>query len=414
MAPTVIAVGSLSYISAVSQRSSLGVASLEASARFHTTAEQLSLLAVLQIFVYAAMQIPVGLMLDKYGPRALLALGGLVLAGGQFIVAYSTSLGVAIGGRMLVGFGDAFTFISLIRLINGWYSGARASQLQQWLGNGGQVGQILSAVPFGYLLRIDGWEAAFAVWASASGLIAVIVWFLVVDERISEPKTAGHIRERLQLLRINLRLPSTRMAFWTHFMTQSSSTVIVLLWGIPFLERGEGLAHGVAVVLLSSYVVVGSAFGLIYGQICAHRPQWRRVTLTITTSLAMASWLGVIFTPVQLPLWLIVVWMVLNAINGPASMIALDYTKQYVPKSQLGSVNGFVNVGGFSAGLTMILFVGIGLDVHYELFGRAAGLKLYSLDGFRVAFISVIAIIALGISGYLKNETKSRLIKAPE
>ncbi|MDE2408892.1 MAG: MFS transporter, partial [Actinomycetales bacterium] len=98
----------------------MGIASLVATDRFHTTAEQLSTLAVAQLIVYAAMQIPVGLLLDRYGARVLLSIGALSMAAGQYTVAFAPSLGIAVVGRMLVGFGDAFTFISMIRLINGW------------------------------------------------------------------------------------------------------------------------------------------------------------------------------------------------------------------------------------------------------------------------------------------------------
>ncbi|MFM7030205.1 MAG: nitrate/nitrite transporter [Micrococcales bacterium] len=405
-----VAVGAISYISAVSQRSSLGVASLAAADRFHTTAEQLSLLAVLQLFVYAAMQIPVGLLLDRFGPRLLLALGGITMAVGQFTVAGATQLSWAIAGRMLVGFGDAFTFISLIRLVNGWYSGKRASQLQQWLGNGGQVGQILSAVPFGALLKASGWFTAFTSWASAAGIVSVLVWVLVVDERVSEPHPALHIRERLQVLLINLGKPSTRMAFWTHFMTQSSTTVIALLWGVPFLETGEGLSHSAVVAILSSYVIIGFGVGVVFGQICAHKPNWRRPALTLTTSTMILSWIVLLLWPGSAPGWLIALWVLSTAINGPASMVAMDYTRQYVPKSQLGSVNGFVNIGGFSATLTMMFVVGVLLDSYFEMAGRELGLGLYSLNGFRVAFTSVVLIIGFGLWRYLRNERLCRAV----
>jgi len=144
----IVTLGVLAYISAVTQRSTMGIASLVATSRFHTTAEQLSTLAVAQLVVYAAMQIPVGLLLDRFGARLLLTVGAISMALGQYVVAFAPNLETAVAGRMLVGFGDAFTFISMIRLINGWYQGKRASQLQQWMGNGGQIGQIVSGAAF--------------------------------------------------------------------------------------------------------------------------------------------------------------------------------------------------------------------------------------------------------------------------
>jgi len=395
-------------VSAVSQRSTMGVASLDAAAKFHTTAEQLSILAVAQLAVYAAMQIPVGVLLDRFGARILLAFGALSMAAGQFTVAYASNLSLAVIGRMLVGFGDAFTFISLIRLINGWYSGRRASQLQQWLGNAGQAGQIVSAVPFAYLLHTTGWITSFSMWATIAAIFAVASWFLVRDEPTPGIKRGFSFSNSGKLLRESVKLSSTRMAFWVHFTTQSSTTVIVLLWGVPFLEQAEGLPKATVSAILSSFVLIGFVVGLCYGQLCAHRPQWRRNTLLVSTSLTLASWALLISWPGPAPLPLIVVWLVFTSMTAPASMVAFDYTRQYVPKHELGTANGFVNIGGFVASFTMMFIIGLVLDVRFALFGKAAGETLYSINGFRTAFITVILIVGFGLSQYLRNEKITR------
>jgi MFS family permease len=387
----------------------MGIASLVATDRFHTTAEQLSTLAVAQLIVYAAMQIPVGLMLDRYGPRMLLSIGALSMAAGQYTVAFAPSLSIAVVGRMLVGFGDAFTFISMIRLINGWYSGKRASQLQQWLGNGGQVGQIVSAVPFSYLLHLQGWSSSFAVWATIALILGVASWVLIVDEPNNVSHQKLNLRERMGLLRASVKLSSTRMAFWVHFCTQSSTTVIVLLWGVPFLEQAEGLDKATVTAILSSFVVIGFVFGLVFGQLCAHRPQWRRAALTATALLMLGSWVALLLVPGRAPLWLIVVWLVFTSMNAPASMVAFDYTRQYVPKHELGAANGFVNIGGFVATFSMMFIIGVILDAYFATVGKAARLGLYSLGGFRLAFISVIVVIGFGLVMYLWNERKTRI-----
>ncbi|MEY2946322.1 MAG: hypothetical protein RL243_1099 [Actinomycetota bacterium] len=389
----------------------MGIASLVATDRFHTTAEQLSTLAVAQLIVYAAMQIPVGLLLDRYGARVLLSIGALSMAAGQYTVAFAPSLSVAVVGRMLVGFGDAFTFISMIRLINGWYSGKRASQLQQWLGNGGQIGQIVSAIPFAYLLHLEGWTASFGVWATIALILGVASWILIADEPNPVKHQKLNLGERLGLLRESVRLSSTRMAFWVHFCTQSSTTVIVLLWGVPFLEQAEGLSKATVTAILSSFVIIGFVFGLIFGQLCAHRPQWRRAALTTTALLMLSSWVALLVVPGQAPLWLIVLWLVFTSMNAPASMVAFDYTRQYVPKNELGAANGFVNIGGFVATFSMMFIIGVILDAFYAAAGKAAGMALYSLSGFRLAFISVVVVIGFGLIMYLWNERKTRKIE---
>lgn len=405
LAPAVMTIGVLAYILSVSQRSSMGVAALDATERFNTNAEQLATLAAAQLFVYAAMQIPVGILLDRFGPRVLLSAGALAMAGGQFIVAYSTALGPAVVGRMLVGFGDAFTFISMIRLINGWYVGKKASQLQQFMGNGGQLGQIVSAVPFAFLLHQTNWQSAFTAMAATSALTAVAVFFVVADDR--EPKQRNSVitfKTALRNLREQVGLPSTKMSFWIHFSTMSASSMFILLWGIPYMVSAQGIARPLALGLLSSFVFIGFAFGLVYAQICGHRPQWRHRTLVAMICAILVSWGLMLAWPGRVPLWILVFMVFWLGAAGPASMIAFDYSKEFVPKEKLGATNGFINIGGFSAIFIMMYFVGLALD-GYHWWTQTTGnpQPLYSIDGFRVAFCVVLLVIGFGFWRYLVN-----------
>jgi MFS family permease len=113
------------YIIAVMQRSSLGVAGVAATDRFHVSAAVLSTLAVIQLIVYAGLQIPVGVILDRVGSKRLIAIGAALMVLGQVTLALAPSIGFAIGGRVLLGAGDAMTFISVLRLLPNWFSGRR-------------------------------------------------------------------------------------------------------------------------------------------------------------------------------------------------------------------------------------------------------------------------------------------------
>ena len=406
----VIAVGAaaLSYLVAVTQRSTMGSASLLASERFHTNAEQLSALAVMQIFIYAAMQIPVGFLLDRYGSRALLIFGALTMGTGQVVVAFSDNLSQAIVGRILVGLGDAFTFISMIRVINGWYSGRRASQLQQWLGNLGQLGQVLSAFPFAALLGFAGWQSAFLGISAASAFAALLVFVALQNERhpSSERPHPLVFRTMREQFALNLANPGTRFAFWVHFTTQSAATVFVLLWGFPFLERAEGLSKPLASTLISSMVFFGIAMGLFYGWLCGARP-WLRYRLVVSVALTIAvTWTCVLLWPGNAPTWLLLVLVAVLGGAGPASMIAFDFSRAYNPLQRLGSANGIVNIGGFLATLVTMYLIGVSLDlIHgYRLSAATSGESastgdLYDIHAFRIAMFIQVAVILVGLLG---------------
>src|SRR5262245_13496024 len=104
-------VGLTVYVLAVFHRRSLGVAGLLAQERFGITATQLSFFTVLQLVVYAALQIPIGVALDRYGSRSLLLVGLVLMSGGQLVFAFATSFPVAVGARAVIGAGDAMVFV---------------------------------------------------------------------------------------------------------------------------------------------------------------------------------------------------------------------------------------------------------------------------------------------------------------
>lgn len=394
---TVVSIAAvLAYFIAVAERSSLGVAALEASQRFHTDAAQLSTLTVLQLAVYAGMQIPVGVLLDRYGSKRLLVTGGVLMTLGQILVASSASLTPAVIGRGILGMGDAFTFISMIRLINHWYSGPAATRRTQLYANFGQLGQVFSAIPFAFALKQLGWSNAYLCLA-AFALFGVLLTLLLVHDSPSSLHD-GAIRtpwsQVFGQLRSNVANPGVRQAFWTHFMTQSSGSIFVLLWGYGFLVQGEGVAPGIASALLSSFVAIGFVVGPIMSQVCAVRPDLRaRLALGLTAAI-LSVWAAVLLWPGQAPLWLLVLLVLVIGSGGPASMIAFDFTRSYVARERLGTANGFVNLGGFVAAFTMMFAVGAVLD-----YALRAGLSksLFDLTGYKLGMLVQFVVIGGGM-----------------
>jgi hypothetical protein len=236
------------YMVAVMQRTSLGVSGIEAAHRFDVSASVLSSLAVVQLMVYAALQIPTGVLLDRVGPKALITVGAVLMLAGQITLAVAPSIGVAILGRILVGAGDALTFISVIRLLASWFRGRLLPQVSQWTGNIGQLGQVLSAIPLSVLLHQYGWTPAFLSAAALSLLAAVLVGVLLSNGQPTARTTDAAAADRAatwraasRQLRESLARPGTQLGFWSHFVTQSSGTVFSLLWGRARVFTGNGI-----------------------------------------------------------------------------------------------------------------------------------------------------------------------------
>ena len=418
----VVSVGTFAYLVGVMQRTSLGIAGVDATERFGVQAAALSSLAVVQIIVYAALQIPVGVVLDRVGPRKLIITGAALMVAGQLVLAFAPSLGVAIvgrillgagdamtfisvsrliagwfSGRVLLGAGDAMTFISVSRLIAGWFSGRILPFLTQSMGTVGQLGQLLSALPLSYLLHTAGWTPAYVTAASLS-VVAFVVVLAVVRNSPDANLQTGPITilsTPLRSLREALARPGTQLGFWSHYVTQSSATMLSLLWGFPFLSVALGYGPTGAAAMLTLITASAVVFGPILGLLSARYP-YRRSNIVLGIVLAMGiAWTAVLAWPGHPPLWLVVVLLVVVAIGGPGSLIGFDFARMFNPARSLGSASGIVNVGGFFATFVMMLLVGLVLDLLSGGSGDPA--VLYSLESFRVAFLVQFGVVGIGL-----------------
>jgi MFS family permease len=363
-AVTIWLIALATYFLAVFHRSSLAVAGLLAAERFDISASQLASFAMLQLFVYAAMQIPVGLLVDRYGPRSVLITGALVLTLAQSGFALAESYPAALAARIFVGVGDAMTFICVLRLVSSWFEPRRIPLVTQLTGVIGQGGAIVAAVPMTVALSTLGWSGAYLLAASV-GLVLVVALVLVVHDEPGERSRRGEAMS-LPAIRASLAAswehPGTRLGFWMHFSTQFSSTALGLLWGYPFLVRGEGRSEATAGVLLTIMVIAVISAGPVLGWRITVRP-WHRSTLVLgIVSAIVVVWTAVLLWPGPAPLPLLVLLVVVTGVGGPASMIGFDLGRTSNPAERMASATGIINQGGFYASLILVAAIGVILD----------------------------------------------------
>jgi MFS family permease len=390
----------VAYVVGVMHRTSFGVAGLPAADRFAATPVVLSGFVVLQLLVYAALQVPVGLLLDRYGGRVLVVVGALTMAAGQLVLALASSLPLAIAARVLVGTGDALTFISVLSVVTAWFPARRVPVMTQLTGLVGQLGQVLSAVPLAALLHAAGWAPAF-LSAAAVGVAAGLAVLAVVRDRppgSPGPLPALPARAVLDGLRRSWAEPGTRLGLWTHLGTQFSGVVFGLLWGVPYLVAGQGLTPSQAGGLLTLMVAVGIVAGPLFGELAARHP-FRRSSLVLAVIGAhVAVWTAVLLATPPAPRWLLVALIAVLATGGPGSMIGFDYARTFNPSSRQGAAVGIVNVGGFVASLLVAWGVGLVL-------GAAGG---YTPEAFRLAWTVQYAIWAFAVVAVLVARRRAR------
>lgn len=397
-------VGVAAYVLSVTNRTSLAAVGVDTAVRFDADASTLSMFAVIQLAVYGGMQIPVGLLLDRFGARPIITAGMALMAIGQLLLAFAPDVGWAIFARMLLGAGDAAVFPSVLRVIAVWFPERQAPLLVQVTGLVGQSGQIIAVLPLAALLHATSWSVAFGSLAGLGALFTVLTFAVIrnrppgrtADVSVDTKTGAMHVVQSSADLRQGFREswghPGTRLAFWSHFTTPFSGTAFVLLWGFPFLTIGQGLTPAMASLLFTVYVVFGILVGPVIGALSSRHPMRRsRLLVLPLIGVQVAAWLVVILWPGPAPLWVLFGLAFAMSAGGPASMIGFDHARTFNPRHRLSTATGITNVGGFLAALLAILLIGIAMDAQ-----GAGTPDRYTLDAFRWAFLTQLPLWLIG------------------
>ena len=393
------AAGVLCYTLAVTGRTSFGVASVDAIDRFHINAAQLAVFTALQLAVYAFAQIPVGLLVDRFGPRKLMVAGAFVMAVGQVTLAFTTSYPVAIFARMLIGAGDATAFLSVMRLIPAWIPLRHAPLLGQLTGAVGQFGQFLSAVPFLSLLHATSWQTGFVSLGAVGVLLALATGVLVKDspelEADASAAKAAEPAERLGVKKILANVLTNRVCwhgFFVHWTGLGSLVVFTLLWGLPIMTLGLGLPADQAGLALSLGTLASVAVGPIVGLLSA-RFYNRRMQIVMIFSIT--GWLGWLWFFTSAPtgvLWAACLMNIIMGFTGPVANLGFDSVREKVDRRFVATGTGLANMGGWIAGMIGAQAVGVLLNLR-------APDGNYDWSDLGVAWIAVATVWACGFCG---------------
>ncbi len=391
------------YGLAIFNRSSLGVAGLIAADRFQISAAELSLFTVLQLLVYAALQVPVGVLLDRFGSRRLLLVGLVLMTVGQLCFAFATTFPAAVGARALLGAGDAMIFVSVIRLVTAWFLARQAPFVIQLTGITGQLGAIVAAAPLSLALDRLGWTRGFAL-SSTIGVVLLVALLALVRDSPYRRDAVVHVKLRAIAASVKVVWgnPGTKLGTWLHFTSQFAVNSFALLWGFPFLVRGEGWSSGEASLLITAMVVWVVVTGLVLAALVARHP-YRRSQIVVSIVVVMAlSWAAVLAWSGPAPKPLLVVMALATATGGPASMVGFDLARTFTPWQVAGRANGLVNGGGFLGALIVMAVVGVVLDLR-----EGGGMSSYDRDDFRVAMSVQFAFWGLGVTQVLRYRRRA-------
>jgi MFS family permease len=394
------------YFVAVFHRMALGVAAFEAERRYGVGASALSAFTAVQLGIYLAMQVPVGLAADRIGPRRSLAAGMAAIAVGEAIFALGGTLPVGLAGRALIGLGDAFVFVNVLRVAHSWFAPSRAAVLTALTSLLGALGQLLTTVPAHIALDGLGWTATFAGAAGLTAVLAAGALGVVRDapaESAAESASAtepapdpSHDRV-VATLRAAWGRRRTRLGFWAHFGLMTPFVTMTALWGYPWLVEAQGISRGTAATWLAVSVLALVAAAPFVGRLGGHGPHMQVRMALVAGTLLVLAWGAVLGWPGATPPHaLIVVALAVSGVGSAVSVVAFMLARAGNPAHVAGSATGLVNCGGFLAGSVAILAAGLllGHDARTAVAFQHALLPMLGLTALSLAQVTRLRLQA--------------------
>lgn len=377
-------------------RSSMGVLAPELAADLSLTPEMLGLIASGFFFSYAVLQIPTGLMLDRFGPRLTVCGLFLFTVAGTFMFALSTSPSMMMLARLMMGAGCAGIFSGAFLVIARFYPPARFTTIGATLNSFAMLGTFMATIPLAYLVTYVGWRDSFLGIGVVMAGIAILAMLTMRDQPPGvDIKTT---RERQESLRDVLagswavmKTPGI-LRITTGGIALSAGNTILGIWGGPYLNDVHGLNETERGGVLIFMACSGVAGHFLYGQ--ASRILNTLKGLVLGGALVIAA---IMATLALVPHPSLVTVTILLALLGLACgfpTILLAHGRAMVPDHLIGRGLTTVNTGiMISIALMQIAIGGLIGTVATTSTGGA------SEAGYRAAFgfISIMALVTVVI-----------------
>jgi sugar phosphate permease len=394
--------GAALYLIAFYQRVAPAVITEELSREFGLSATALGNLSAFYFYGYVAVQIPTGLLADRWGPRRVLAAGALLTALGTLLFALAPSLEYANAGRLAIGAAAGVAFVAMLKLATHWMPAggfAFASALALCVGT---LGATLAGAPLRIAVDSFGWRPVMVASAAVTALVAVAIWLVVRDDPAergyesyfaTDSHGAGAPSIVAQLREV-FRYRNT----WAMLVVPGALSGIVLafagLWGVPFLASQYGFTPRGAASVTSAMLITWSVGGLMFALI-SERLGRRKPAIVAGLMAATLLWSVVVFMPGLSRSALVTVLMATAFATG-AAMLNFPLAKESVPARLAGTVSGIANMGMMLGGMLTQPLVGVILDRHWHG-AMAGGVRVYEPDAWRAGFGLMLAWAALAL-----------------
>ncbi|MEZ5818096.1 MAG: MFS transporter [Hyphomicrobiaceae bacterium] len=402
------ATGALFFFYAWVLRVSPSVMVEELMRDFSVGATAVGSLSAFYFYGYAGMQIPVGLMIDRFGPRRLLAISALVCGASCLLAAWSPTFGGVSLGRFLIGASAAFSLVGALAVAGQWFEPTRFALLGGLAMAAGMAGGVLGQAPVRLLVEANGWRPTVALM-SVGGLVLAIMAMLFVRDRT---RGAGGLGQVIAGLGQVLRNPQTWLISLAGLGVNGTLLGFGGLWGVPFMGAAHGLEPAAA-AFITSLLIAGWGCGApFFGWLSGHMGR-RRAPFLIGYAICLPSFLMLVYGP-QLPAQLVAALTFLTGFGGSAQIMCFATVREVNSPALAGTAIGVVNATVTGTGAIYQPLIGWLLDRAWS--GKLVeGARIYAGDDYRVAFAVLVAGLVVGLGCTLAiRETRCRPLIAAE
>lgn len=335
----------------------------ELAISLNASAVALGSIAAMYFHIYAAMQIPAGIITDRLGTRATVGLSTGIGGIGSIIFALAPDVFTASVGRFIIGFGVAFAFVGTLRAVGYWFRPEQYAQVSGWIILVGNMGAILAGTPLAFSLQYFSWRTAFLIVGVFSLLLAIVIIWLVRDT----PQDAGFTSSGadhapheninfLQGIMACIRLPAIWLCFLAGFALVGSFFGFAGIWAVPFLMHEVGLSAREAADCLTLSLLLLAFSPAFIGWFSDHIRN-RKLIIVLSCLTGTLTWVIFGYVP-NLGFWGACLVMTLGGIACCGMVVIYATAKDLAPASAAGFAVALVNTGLFTGAALLQIWLG--------------------------------------------------------
>ncbi|WP_147535779.1 MFS transporter [Bacillus marasmi] len=396
------------YVVMSSQRTAPGLITEQIMKDFNVTASTIGLLASVQFFVYTSLQIPMGILADRFGPNFFLIFGSILTGIGTIIYSFGEHSLILFFARILTGIGDATIWVNMVLILSQWFTKEEFTRLIGVTAMTGSVGFLVATVPFSLLIDLLGWRTAFFSTGLALCLCGVLLYVVLI---IKPKQSLFLIKETKSdstwsLLR---RIFSSRQAwalFLCHFGIVGTYIGFIGSWAVPFGMNLYGMTRsGASQLILIG--LVGALIGAPLSGVISSRLKMIKLPYIIVHLILILCWVTFLMFKAKPPFFLLIILFLVIGLAYGANALTFAAVRHSFPVNEAGIASGFANTGGFLSAVLLPSIFGVVLDqTHASSIGPETG-YFYS-------FMIPVIFSLVGLIGVMliqeKNEGTKRFV----